>query len=30
MRMRERKVVALRSMIEDMNRELEEVDESSG
>ena len=30
MNMRERKIVALRSMIEDMNRELEEVDESSG
>jgi len=30
MNIRERKVVALRSMIENMNRELEEVDESSG
>ena len=30
MSVRERKVVALRSMIENMNRELEEVDESSG
>jgi hypothetical protein len=30
MNVRERKVVALRSMIENMNRELEEVDESSG
>ena len=30
MNVRERKVVALRSMIENMNRELEEVDGSSG
>jgi len=30
MNIRERKIVALRSMIENMNRELEEVDESSG
>jgi len=30
MNVRERKIVALRSMIENMNRELEEVDESSG
>ena len=30
MDIRERKAIALRSMIENMNRELEEVDESSG
>lgn len=30
MSIRERKMVALRSIIENMNRELDEVDESSG
>ena len=30
MNMTERKAIALRSMIENMNRELEEVDDSSG
>jgi hypothetical protein len=30
MDMRERKAIALRSIIEKMNRELEEIDESSG
>jgi len=30
MDMRERKAIALRSIIEKMNRELEEIDENSG